>query len=60
MRRHSGDNIDLSPLYRDDSFPQARLSFVRVAGSPHTQFDKLGVWSRAQAIVFARDHGFSA
>ena len=23
-------------------------------------FDKLGVWSRAQAIVFARDHGFTA
>ena len=23
-------------------------------------FDKLGVWSRAQAIVFARDHRFSA
>ena len=23
-------------------------------------FDKLGVWSRAQAIVFARDRGFSA
>ena len=23
-------------------------------------FDKLGVWSRAQAIVFARDHGYSA
>ena len=23
-------------------------------------FDKLGVWSRAQAIVFARDHGFSS
>lgn len=22
-------------------------------------FDKLGVWSRTQAIVFARDHGFS-
>ena len=22
-------------------------------------FDKLGVWSRAQAIVFARDHGYS-
>ena len=21
-------------------------------------FDKLGVWSRAQAIVFARDHGY--
>ncbi len=23
-------------------------------------FDKLGVWSRAQAIVFARDHGFNS
>jgi len=23
-------------------------------------FDKLGVWTRAQAIVFARDHGFRA
>jgi DNA-binding NarL/FixJ family response regulator len=22
-------------------------------------FDKLGVWSRAQAIVFARDHGYA-
>ncbi len=22
-------------------------------------FDKLGVWTRAQAIVFARDHGFT-
>ena len=23
-------------------------------------FDKLGVWTRAQAIVFARDRGFRA
>ena len=23
-------------------------------------FDKLGVWTRAQAIVFAHDHGFGA
>ena len=23
-------------------------------------FDKLGVWSRAQAMVFAHDHGFRA
>jgi two-component system response regulator DegU len=23
-------------------------------------FDKLGVWSRAQAIVFAREHGFTS
>ena len=32
-----------------------------MTGRNHTSnlFDKLGVWSRAQAIVFARDHGFS-
>jgi DNA-binding NarL/FixJ family response regulator len=23
-------------------------------------YDKLGVWSRAQAVVFAREHGFRA
>ncbi|MGZ7032626.1 MAG: response regulator transcription factor [Thermoanaerobaculia bacterium] len=23
-------------------------------------YDKLGVWTRAQAMVFARDHGFRA
>jgi DNA-binding NarL/FixJ family response regulator len=23
-------------------------------------YDKLGVWNRAQAVVFARDHGFRA
>jgi DNA-binding NarL/FixJ family response regulator len=23
-------------------------------------FDKLGVWTRAQAMVFANDHGFRA
>jgi DNA-binding CsgD family transcriptional regulator len=38
----------------------ARLSISEKTVRNHTSnvFDKLGVWSRAQAIVFARDHGF--
>lgn len=37
-----------------------RLSISEKTVRNHTTqlFDKLGVWSRAQAIVFARDHGF--
>jgi pimeloyl-ACP methyl ester carboxylesterase/DNA-binding CsgD family transcriptional regulator len=40
----------------------ARLDISEKTVRNHTSnlFDKLGVWSRAQAIVFARDHGFSA
>ena len=39
----------------------ARLNISEKTVRNHTSnlFDKLGVWSRAQAIVFARDHGFS-
>jgi pimeloyl-ACP methyl ester carboxylesterase/DNA-binding CsgD family transcriptional regulator len=39
----------------------ARLQISEKTVRNHTSnlFDKLGVWSRAQAIVFARDHGFS-
>ncbi|HEY7640464.1 MAG TPA: alpha/beta fold hydrolase [Steroidobacteraceae bacterium] len=39
----------------------ARLKISEKTVRNHTSnlFDKLGVWSRAQAIVFARDHGFS-
>jgi DNA-binding NarL/FixJ family response regulator len=39
-----------------------RLQFSEKTVRNHASnvFDKLGVWSRAQAIVFARDHGFSA
>ena len=39
-----------------------RLAISEKTVRNHTSniFDKLGVWSRAQAIVFARDHGFSA
>jgi len=38
----------------------ARLEISEKTVRNHTSnlFDKLGVWSRAQAIVFARDHGF--
>src|SRR5262245_19132783 len=38
-----------------------RLNISEKTVRNHTSnlFDKLGVWSRAQAIVFARDHGFS-
>ena len=38
-----------------------RLAISEKTVRNHTSniFDKLGVWSRAQAIVFARDHDFS-
>jgi pimeloyl-ACP methyl ester carboxylesterase/DNA-binding CsgD family transcriptional regulator len=38
-----------------------RLNISEKTVRNHTSnlFDKLGVWSRAQAIVLARDHGFS-
>ena len=40
----------------------ARLSISEKTVRNHVSnlFDKLGVWSRAQAMVFARDHRFSA
>lgn len=40
----------------------ARLSISEKTVRNHVSnlFDKLGVWTRAQAMVFANDHGFSA
>jgi pimeloyl-ACP methyl ester carboxylesterase/DNA-binding CsgD family transcriptional regulator len=38
---------------------QLQISDKTVRNHASNVFDKLGVWSRAQAIVFARDHGFS-
>ena len=35
-----------------------RISEKTVRNHASNLFDKLGVWSRAQAIVFARDRGF--
>ena len=37
---------------------QLHISEKTVRNHASNVFDKLGVWSRAQAIVFARDHGF--
>jgi len=36
-----------------------QISDKTVRNHASNVFDKLGVWSRAQAIVFARDHGFN-
>ena len=36
------------------------LSDKTVRNHLSSVFDKLGVWTRAQAIVFARDRGFRA
>jgi pimeloyl-ACP methyl ester carboxylesterase/DNA-binding CsgD family transcriptional regulator len=38
---------------------QLAISDKTVRNHASNLFDKLGVWSRAQAIVFARKHGFS-
>ncbi len=37
-----------------------QISEKTVRNHASNLFDKLGVWSRAQAIVFARDHGFDS
>jgi ATP/maltotriose-dependent transcriptional regulator MalT len=42
-----------------DIAEQLKISEKTVRNHASNLFDKLGVWSRAQAIVFARDHGFS-
>lgn len=41
-----------------DIAQQLSLSEKTVRNHISNVFDKLGVWTRAQAIVFARDHGF--
>jgi DNA-binding NarL/FixJ family response regulator len=43
-----------------DIAERMQISEKTVRNHASNVFDKLGVWSRAQAIVFARDHGFSA
>lgn len=42
-----------------DIAERLQISEKTVRNHASNVFDKLGVWSRAQAIVFARDHGFS-
>jgi pimeloyl-ACP methyl ester carboxylesterase/DNA-binding CsgD family transcriptional regulator len=47
-------------LSNADIAGQLALSEKTVRNHVSSVFDKLGVWTRAQAIVFARDRGFSA
>ena len=45
-------------LSNTDIADRLAISEKTVRNHASNVFDKLGVWSRAQAIVFARDHGF--
>ena len=45
-------------LSNTDIAERLAISEKTVRNHASNLFDKLGVWSRAQAIVFARDHGF--
>ena len=45
-------------LSNTDIATRLEISEKTVRNHTSNLFDKLGVWSRAQAIVFARDHGF--
>src|SRR5438874_2271631 len=45
-------------LSNTDIAERLTISEKTVRNHASNLFDKLGVWSRAQAIVFARDHGF--
>jgi pimeloyl-ACP methyl ester carboxylesterase/DNA-binding CsgD family transcriptional regulator len=47
-------------LSNTDIAERLKISEKTVRNHASNLFDKLGVWSRAQAIVFARDHGFNA
>jgi DNA-binding NarL/FixJ family response regulator len=46
-------------LSNTDIAERLSISEKTVRNHASNLFDKLGVWTRAQAIVFARDHGFS-
>jgi pimeloyl-ACP methyl ester carboxylesterase/DNA-binding CsgD family transcriptional regulator len=46
-------------LSNADIAAELKISDKTVRNHASNVFDKLGVWSRAQAIVFARDHGFN-
>jgi DNA-binding NarL/FixJ family response regulator len=47
-------------LSNDEIAGQMHISEKTVRNHASNVFDKLGVWSRTQAMVLARDHGFTA
>jgi DNA-binding NarL/FixJ family response regulator len=47
-------------LSNADIAKRMQISEKTVRNHASNLFDKLGVWSRAHAIVFARDHGFNS
>ena len=57
--RASGAGAHGRGLSNTDIAERLKISEKTVRNHASNLFDKLGVWSRAQAIVFARDHGFS-
>jgi hypothetical protein len=58
--RARGAALMTEGLSNTDIAERLSISEKTVRNHASNLFDKLGVWSRAQAIVFARDHGFGA
>jgi DNA-binding NarL/FixJ family response regulator len=46
-------------LSNDEIATEMRISEKTVRNHASNVFDKLGVWSRTQAMALARDHGFT-
>lgn len=57
-REHQVLALMTDGLSNADIAARMEISEKTVRNHASNLFDKLGVWSRAQAIVFARDHGF--
>jgi DNA-binding NarL/FixJ family response regulator len=57
-REHQAMALMYDGLSNMDIADRMKISEKTVRNHVSNVFDKLGVWSRAQAIVFAREHGF--
>ena len=57
-REHQVLALMYDGLSNIDIAERLNISEKTVRNHVSNVFDKLGVWSRAQAIVFAREHGF--
>src|SRR4030095_11388478 len=58
VREREGLAVIADGLSNREVADRLRISEKTVRNHASNIFDKLGVWSRAQAIVFARDHRF--